>query len=149
MPGCYLQVYESQETGVCRMAYAEVGENGNPSYPTVSDGTCPPFLLNQALFWCLRISSSLRVRRRILPTWVLGRLSRNSMERGTLYPSLGAKTPQTRSKSGFAGVFNFFLIGGKLTLSHFPMARPYLRGTSHARRKSTQCPEASERRVSF
>ena len=66
-----------------------------------------------------------------------------------IYPSLGAKTPQTRSKSGFAGFFNFFLIGGKLTLSHFPMARPYLRGTSHARRKSTQCPEASERRVSF
>lgn len=66
-----------------------------------------------------------------------------------LFPSLGAKTPQTRSKSGFAGFFNFFLIGGKLTLSHFPMARPYLRGTSHARRKSTQCPEASERRVSF
>lgn len=64
-------------------------------------------------------------------------------------PSLGAKTPQTRSKSGFAGFFNFFLIGGKLTLSHFPMARPYLRGTSHARQKSTQCPEASERRVSF
>lgn len=64
-------------------------------------------------------------------------------------PSLGAKPPQTRSKSGFAGVFNFFLIGGKLTLSHFPMARPYLRGTSHARRKSTQYPEASERRVSF
>ena len=64
-------------------------------------------------------------------------------------PSLGAKTPQTRSKSGFAGFFNFFLIGGKLTLSHFPMTRPYLRGTSHARQKSTQCPEASERRVSF
>lgn len=74
------------------------------------------------------------------------------VKRGTpdiFYPSLGAKTPQTRSKSGFAGFFNFFLIGGKLTLSHFPMARPYLRGTSHARRKSTQYPEASERRVSF
>ena len=72
-----------------------------------------------------------------------------SADTAHIYPSLGAKTPQTRSKSGFAGFFNFFLIGGKLTLSHFPMARPYLRGTSHARRKSTQCPEASERRVSF